>query len=327
VTLQAPPSPPELTIRLREDQLTRWGLAPLDVMEAIQTAYQGAEVAQVYEGNAVFNVAVLLASDARRSPAQIGELPLRTADGAVIPLGRLADIRQTSGRYLILHNGGQRLQTVTTQVSGASVSRFTDEARKRVASEVKFPGGYHAVFTGEAQAQAQAQHELIVYFAVAAAAICILVFLALRSARGLILVLTNMPFALVGGVLTVFATGGVMSLGSMVGFVTLFGITLRNSIMLVSHYQHLVQQDGHAWNAETATLGATERLAPILMTALVTGLGLLPLALQTGEPGNEIEGPMAIVILGGLFTSTLLNLLVLPALSLRFGRFGADRPK
>jgi CzcA family heavy metal efflux pump len=327
VTLQAPPSPPELTIRLREDQLTRWGLAPLDVMEAIQTAYQGAEVAQVYEGNAVFNVAVLLAPDARRSPAQIGELPLRTADGAVIPLGRLADIRQTSGRYLILHNGGQRLQTVTAQVSGASVSRFTDEARKRVASEVKFPGGYHAVFTGEAQAQAQAQHELIVYFAVAAAAICILVFLALRSARGLILVLTNMPFALVGGVLTVFATGGVMSLGSMVGFVTLFGITLRNSIMLVSHYQHLVQQDGHEWNAETATLGATERLAPILMTALVTGLGLLPLALQTGEPGNEIEGPMAIVILGGLFTSTLLNLLVLPALSLRFGRFGADRPK
>jgi CzcA family heavy metal efflux pump len=325
VALQAPTTPPELTIRLREDQLTRWGLAPLDVMEAIQTAYQGAEVAQVYEGNAVTGVAVVLAPDARRSPAQIGELPLRTADGAVIPLGKLADIRQTSGRYLILHNGGQRLQTVTAHVSGASVSRVTDEARKRVAAEIKFPAGYRAVFTGEAQAQAQAQHDLIVYFVVAAAAICILVFLALRSARGLVLVLANMPFALVGGILTVFATGGVMSLGSMVGFVTLFGITLRNSIMLISHYQHLVLQDGHAWNAETATLGALERLAPILMTALVTGLGLLPLALRTGEPGNEVEGPMAIVILGGLFTSTLLNLLVLPALSLRFGRFGPAR--
>jgi CzcA family heavy metal efflux pump len=323
VTMQAPTAPPELTIRLREDQLTRWGLAPLDVMEAIQTAYQGAEIAQVYEGNAVFNVAVLLERDARRSPSQIGELPLRSADGAVIPLGELANISQTSGRYLILHNGGQRLQTVTAQVSGASVSQFTDAAKRLVASEVKFPEGYHVVFTGEAQAQAQAQHDLIMYFAISAVAICILVFLALRSARGLALVLANMPFALVGGVLTVFATGGVMSLGSMVGFVTLFGITLRNSIMLISHYQHLVHQEGHEWNEETATLGASERLAPILMTALVTGLGLLPLALQSGEPGNEVEGPMAIVILGGLFTSTLLNLLVLPALSLRFGRFEA----
>jgi Cu/Ag efflux pump CusA len=137
----------------------------------------------------------------------------------------------------------------------------------------------------------------------------------------LVLVMTNLPFALVGGALTVFATGGTLTLGSMVGFVTLFGITLRNSIMLISHYQHLVHQEGHSWNMETATLGASERLAPILMTALVTGLGLLPLAIQSGEPGNEIEGPMAVVILGGLFTSTLLNLLVLPALALRFGRF------
>jgi Cu/Ag efflux pump CusA len=277
----------------------------------------------VYEGSAVFNVAVLLDQAARRSPSQIGELRLRTADGAVIPLARLADIRQTNGRYLILHDDGQRLQTVTAQVNGRSVSQFTDEARKRVAAAITLPAGYHVLFTGEAQAQAQAQHDLVMYFAVAAVVICLLAFLALRNVRGLALVLANVPFALVGGVLTVFATGGVMTLGAMVGFVTLFGITLRNSIMLVSHYQHLVQEEGREWNKETATLGATERLAPILMTALVTGLGLLPLALQSGEPGNEIEGPMAIVILGGLFTSTLLNLLVLPALSLRFGRFSA----
>jgi CzcA family heavy metal efflux pump len=326
VALQAPPAQPELSIRLRQDQLTRWGMAPLDVMEAIQTAYQGADVAQVYEDNAVYGVAVVLSGQARRSPAQLGELPLRAPDGTMIPLKRLADIGQTDGRYLILHSDGLRQQTVTAQLAGSSAGAFVEQAKRRIAAQLKLPPGYYLAFHGEAEAQAHAQRELIMYFAIAALAICLLVFLALRSRRALLLVMVNLPFALVGGVLAVFATGAVLSLGSMVGFVTLFGITLRNSIMLISHYQHLVRVEGHPWNAHTATLGAAERLAPILMTALVTGLGLLPLALRSGEPGNEVEGPMAVVILGGLVTSTLLNLLVLPALALRFGRFGDANP-
>ena len=210
---------------------------------------------------------------------------------------------------------------MTAQVNGPSVGQFVKEAQHRINTEIKLPKGYYVVFSGEAEAQASAQRDLAMYFGIAAVIICLLVYLALRSWRGLLLVLTNLPFALVGGALTVFATGGLLSLGSMVGFVTLFGITLRNSIMLISHYQHLVHVEGHPWSMETATLGAKERLAPILMTALVTGLGLLPLALQSGEPGNEVEGPMAVVILGGLITSTVLNLLVLPTLALRFGRF------
>jgi CzcA family heavy metal efflux pump len=323
VTLQAPAALPALSIRLRQDQLARWGLASVDVLDTIRTAYQGADVAQVYDANAVYGVAVILAEEARRSPLQIGALPLKTADGTIVPLGRVADIRQTDGRYLILHDGAQRLQTVTAQVAGRQVGRFVDEARKRVAAQVRLPQGYSVAFAGEAQAQARAQRDLMMYLVVAAVVICLLVYLALRDARALVLVMANLPFALVGGALTVFAAGGTLTLGAMVGFVTLFGITLRNSIMLIAHYQHLVRA-GHPWNGATATLGAAERLAPILMTALVTGLGLLPLALQSGEPGNEIEGPMAVVILGGLFTSTVLNLLVLPALALRFGRF--DRP-
>jgi Cu/Ag efflux pump CusA len=131
----------------------------------------------------------------------------------------------------------------------------------------------------------------------------------------------NLPFALVGGVIAVIFSGGWLSLGSLVGFVTLFGITLRNSIMLVSHYQYLVEVENVAWNFDTVLRGASERLTSILMTALVTGLGLLPLALGTGEPGREIEGPMATIIVGGLFTSTLLNLLVLPTILYHFGRF------
>lgn len=143
----------------------------------------------------------------------------------------------------------------------------------------------------------------------------------LTNGRNLLLVLANIPFALVGGVLAVFAGGGGLSLGAMVGFVTLFGITLRNSIMLISHYEHLVDVEGMAWEYETALHGASERLAPILMTALVTALALLPLAIGSGAAGQEIEGPLAIVILGGLVTSTALNLLVLPTLALRFGKF------
>ncbi len=137
----------------------------------------------------------------------------------------------------------------------------------------------------------------------------------------LLLVLLNLPFAFAGGVLVVLVSGGRLSMGSMVGFVTLFGITLRNSIMMISHYEHLVSAEGMPWGPETALRGASERLAPILMTALVTALGLLPLAIGSGSAGREIEGPMASVILGGLITSTVLNLLVLPTLALRYGRF------
>jgi Cu/Ag efflux pump CusA len=149
--------------------------------------------------------------------------------------------------------------------------------------------------------------------------------MALGNVRNLGLALANLPFALVGGVLAAFITGRYITVGSLVGFVTLFGITTRNSIMMISHFEHLVVQEGMEWGRAAAFRGASERLIPILMTALVTGLGLLPLALGSGAPGREIEGPMAIVILGGLLTSTALNLLLLPMLCLRYGRFEKDQ--
>ena len=147
-----------------------------------------------------------------------------------------------------------------------------------------------------------------------------LLFVVFQSIRNMLLVLANLPFALVGGVVAVVLSGNNLSVGSLVGFVTLFGITMRNSIMMISHFEHLVRQEGETWGLHAAVRGASERLTPVLMTAIVTALGLLPLAVGSGA-GREIEGPMALVILGGLGTSTLLNLLVLPALALRFGRF------
>lgn len=216
------------------------------------------------------------------------------------------------------------MQTVLVNVGGRSVSDFVSEARMRVNREIVMPKGTYAIFAGEGAALSQSQRDLLVYGAMALIGIAILLFLALKSGRAVALVMVNLPFALVGGVVSVGLAGGDLSLGGMVGFVTLFGISLRNSIMLISHYEHLVRVEKMQWGMEAAVRGASERLVPILMTALVTAIGLLPLAITSGSAGNEIEGPMAIVILGGLVTSTLLNLIVLPSLALRYGRFSFE---
>ena len=321
VSEQSPPGMPQLVIRLRQDRLTRFGFEPVDVLDAIQTAYQGVTVAQVYAGNRVYDVAVTLNPANRENPAEVGSLPLRNLQGMTFPLSQLADIVQSSSRYQILHTSGQRLQTVTCGVRGRAVSDFVQEAETQIRQQVSLPKGTYVLFAGEAQARAQSQHDLLVNTLLAAAAIILLLLMALRSSRALLLVLVNLPFALVGGVAMVLISGGNLALGSLIGFVTLFGITLRNSIMLISHFQHLVNQEGMLWGPEAASRGASERLVPILMTALVTALGLLPLAIYSGAPGNEIEGPMALIILGGLITSTILNLLVLPTLALRYGHF------
>jgi len=324
VQLQSPPGMPEILVRLRKDGVARWGFDPLSVLDVVRTAYGSEIVGQTYDGNRVFDVSVLLASTKKPQVSELGELPLRNPDGKFVALSELADLQESSGRYVVLHEGARRVQTVTCNVRGRSVDSFVQEARKRISS-VKFPAGTYVSFAGTAAAQAQSLHELIVNSLLAGLGIILLLSVVMGNGRNLLLVLVNLPFALVGGVIAAGLTGGDLSLGSLVGFVTLFGITLRNSIMLISHYEHLVESESMTWGIETAMRGASERLAPILMTALVTGLGLLPLAIGSGDPGREVEGPMAIVILGGLLTSTLLNLLVLPTLALRYGRFERHR--
>ena len=178
-------------------------------------------------------------------------------------------------------------------------------------------------FSGAAEGQAEAQRDLILKSLFAGGGIVLLLSIVTRNWRNLLITMANLPFALVGGIVAALLSGGVLSLGTLVGFVTLFGITLRNTMMMISHYEHLVEIDGLPWSNETAVRGAADRLAAVLMTSLVTGLGLLPLAVGMNVPGREIEGPMALVILGGLFTSAALNLLILPALAARYGRFTA----
>ncbi|MFN7971989.1 MAG: efflux RND transporter permease subunit [Acidobacteriota bacterium] len=335
----APPSAPQLSVALRKDRLLSMGFRPVQVLDAVQTAYQGEVVAQTYEQNKVSNVVVILDPALRQDPEAVETLLLRSDSGVRVPLSQLADVTSTTGRYMLMHDGARRRQTVTCNVRGRDVESFVKELKSRVASTVKMSGDLYAAFGGEAEVRAQARRELLLHSSVAAVGIVLLLSIVLSTGRNLLLVLANLPFAFVGGVLAVFLTSGAvlsalgggflrqgfsagdLSMGSLIGFVTLFGITTRNSIMLISHYEHLVTTEGVPWGRDAVLRGASERVVPILMTAIVTALGLLPIALGSGKAGGEIEGPMAIVILGGLATSTVLNLLVLPTLALRFGRF------
>jgi Cu/Ag efflux pump CusA len=318
----APAVTPEVTVRLRPDALAATGIPNGDALTAVETATSGAVVGQVYEGNRATSVAVRLDPTLIARPEDLKVIPLTGSDGRIVPLGQVVDVARTSGRYVVAHEGARRLQTVTANVTGRDIGSFTRDLESRLARDVRLPHGVYVEIAGSAAAQAAATRELLLRSLLAGIGIILLLSMAFGDARRLLLVLANIPFALVGGVFAVLVTGASLSLGSMVGFVTLFGITTRNAIMLISHYDHLVRFEGEAWGPATAIRGAAERLGPILMTALVTGLGLLPLAIGSGDPGREIEGPLAIVILGGLVTSTALSLFVLPTVALKFGRFG-----
>jgi CzcA family heavy metal efflux pump len=321
VEIQSPPGLPQLTISLRKPDLERWGFDAVTVLDLIRIAYQGEIVGQTFKGNEAFHVITILDTTSRDDVAKIGELPIRSPRGSYVALKQIADIHEATGRYQVLHEGARRVQTVTANVTGTDIPSFVKTAKAAIAEKVQLPSGIYIQFAGMAEAQARSQRDLVFDSLIAGVGIILLLAIVTRNWRNLLLVLVNLPFALVGGVLAVFLTGGLLSLGAMVGFVTLFGITLRNSILMIAHYEQLVETGGMQWELKTAIKGACDRLIPILMTSIVTGLGILPLALGRDEPGREIQGTMAIVILGGLLTSMALNLLVLPTLALRYGRF------
>lgn len=316
-----PPVVPGADIRLKPELVARAGLGPDDVLRAVQIATQGVRTGQTFEGNRATDVVVLVAPESRRRPEDLARLPLRAPDGRMVALEEVAQISRTSGRYMIAHHNARRMQTVTANTAGRDVADYAQALEARLRAPGLLPAGVHAELAGTATAQREAERELLIDGLLAAAAIVLLLWLAFAEPGRLLLVLANLPFALVGGVAAVALTGRELSLGSLVGFVTLFGIATRNAVMLISHYEHLVTVEGAGWGRDIALRGASERLGPILMTACVTGLALLPLALGSGDPGREVEGPMAIVILGGLATSTALSLLVLPTLALRFVKF------
>jgi CzcA family heavy metal efflux pump len=326
VQIRSPAGAPALQVRPRPDRLADWGLRAADVYDALQIGFDGLVVQTVYDGNRPVPVAVILEAEARDDPGDIATLPLRTPDGLLVELGQVAAIGPAGGRYNILHRNAQRLQTVTGNVAGRDTASFMEELQQRVREQVRFDADTSPEYTGSAVEQALAREQLIVHSLLAGIGVLILIYVAIGELRLLSIILLNLPFSLLGGVLAALATGATLSVGSLVGFVTLFGITVRNSIMLVSHYRHLVDIERLPWNLDTAIRGAQERLPSILMTALVTALAMLPIAVNSDNPGREIMGPMAAIIIGGLASSTVLNLLILPVVLLRWGRFRPGHP-
>lgn len=311
---------PQLTITPRAEALALWGIPPTVLEKVLAGAYQGLNVGETYQGNRSFPITLILPPKLRRDLSALTALPIQAPSGTLLPLVQLAQIQHAEGRYNLLHRNAQRVQLVAVSATGDLDSLMT-EIKRKVLKEVDFPPGYYPEFTGSAVEQRQAKRELMLSAIVATSGALVLIYTALGSWRHTLLTLINLPFALVGGVAAAWLQGGIISVGSMVGFVTLFGITVRNAIMLIAHYRRLVEQEARPWNFATARQGALDRLPAVLMTALVTALAMLPIALDSDNPGREIMGPMAGIVVGGLFSSTCLTLLFLPPLMLRFGRF------
>jgi Cu/Ag efflux pump CusA len=310
---------PTIAIELSPPALAASGLKVQDVLDTIQTAYAGALAGQTFKGKRTVDVVVLLPESLRHQPSQLGKLMIPSELGPV-PLAQVARLHVTQDRYSIEHDGGQRRVVVTFNVEGRGLQNVVNEARKAIGNSVALPKGVFMEFSGAAQAEQQTRNELMLYSALALALIVMILFLSFKWRAHSWLVMINLPFSLIGSVLVVAMTGIGLSLGTVVGLVTVFGVSARNTILQLAHYEHLVEVEGLPWNFQTVLQGANERLVPILMTAAVTALGLAPLAIGIHQPGQEIEGPMAITVLGGLFTSTLLNLVVLPALAHRLSR-------
>jgi Cu/Ag efflux pump CusA len=320
VQVRSPPGTPFVQVRLNLDQLTAWGVLPEQVMICLQSAYETTVVGKIFEGNKIVDVVVTLLPEQKTHVLAISELPIKTLDGTQIRLAQIADIKPNTGRYNILRQNSQRRQTITANIIDSDMDAFMQTLKARVFKEITFSADTYPEFTGAAVEQAKARTKLILHSLLAGAGVLILIYIAIGNLRHALLTLANLPFALIGGIAAVILTGAPLSVGSIVGFITLFGITVRNSIMLMSHCQYLVNNEGRDWNLETIALAAQERLPSILMTALVTALAMFPIAFNSDNPGSEIMGPMAAIIIGGLFTSTLLNLLLLPCMLLRYGK-------
>jgi Cu/Ag efflux pump CusA len=310
---------PQIEMRVRSEQARRFGLTSGQVRRAVATLIQGVKVGEVYDEQKIFDVTVWGATGLRNDVFSLGSIRIDTPSGANIPLRDVVDIRIASTPNTITHENGSRKIDVSCNVRGSDLGTVARQVEERVLS-LTFPQGYHPEFLGEYAARQESRNRLFAFGALSLLGIFLILYSDFQSGRISLLIFFSLPFALVGGVLAAFLSGGVLSLGSLLGFVTVIGIAARNGILLVSHYRHLEQEEGVAFGRDLIVRGSEERLSPILMTALTTALALLPIVVGGNKPGHEIEHPMAVIIIGGLVTSTILNLFLMPVLYQRFGR-------
>src|SRR6266536_1352792 len=310
---------PQMNVQVDLAKARHFGIKPGDVRRAASTLVAGEEVADIFRDGKAYDVQVWSTPRTRQSVTSIEDLPIDTPAGGHVRLGDVATVAVKPTPNLVERDNNSRRIDVGANVRGRDLGSVAREVDRSVKA-IQFPRGYDATVLGEYQERQAAQRRLMVFAIGAAIAILLLLQAAFGSFRLAALSLLTLPMALVGGVLAAYLGGGIISLGSLVGFFTVMGIAARNGILMINHFQHLERYEGENFGPALVLRGARERLSPILMTALATGLAVVPLVITGDIPGHEIEHPLAIVILGGLFTSTLLNLFVVPSLYLRFGR-------
>jgi Cu/Ag efflux pump CusA len=310
---------PTLRVEFDRDAIARHGLRISDVAHALELATRGEVVGQVLEGLNAFDLLVRVGEAGTASAETVAETLVDAPGGRKLPLKALAALVDDRSPNFISREKVQRKIVVMCNVAGRDVRGVVEDVRRELESKVDLPAGYYVEYGGQFESAESTTRLLSFLGVVIVAGIAGLLHITFRSARDALFILLNLPLALIGGVAGVYLTGGTLSVASIIGFITVFGVAARNGIMMISHIRHLQRAEGVKSFSEAVRQGAMERLAPILMTALAAGLALLPLALRGDEPGNEILTPMAIVILFGLLSSTLLNMLVVPALFLRFG--------
>jgi CzcA family heavy metal efflux pump len=305
---------PTLRVRVDAAAAARYGLETGAVAEMLQTARVGHTVGQVLEGQVAFPLVVRYPVDTSSDLETVGTTQIQTPDRTQIPLSAIATIQRDRGPNFVMRENVQRRLVVQSNVSGRDLRSVVNDIQARVGRNIKLPQGYHIEYGGQFESEAQASRQLLWLSLGVVVGIFFVLSSAFGSSRDGLLIMLNLPLALIGGVVGLYAAGGVLSVASIVGFITLFGIATRNGIMLVSHIRHLHEQEGVTDFRTAVVQGATERLVPILMTALAAGLALAPISLSAGEPGSEIQAPMATVILFGLLSSTALNMVVVPVL-------------
>ena len=310
---------PFIRFVLNRGAIARYGLRVQDVADAIETSFAGTVVGRVFDRSTAFDLVVKLDPETAVDFERIADLPVHTPSGEAVPVRVLADVRREMGPNMILRENVQRRIVVSCNTSGRDLGSVVAGIQAAVAQQVPMPAGYHVEYGGQFESQQSATETLLLLGGAAIAGLFMILVLAFGRARDALLIMLNLPLALIGGVAGVFLAGGVLSVASIIGFITLFGIATRNGIMLVSHIRHLMESEGVTSFREAVERGAQERLIPIVMTAMAAGLALIPLAMRGGESGSEIQTPMAIVILCGLTTSTLLNMFVVPSLYLKYG--------
>jgi nickel/cobalt tolerance cation efflux system protein len=310
---------PELSVKIDRLHASRYGVTAESLSRNLQTAFNGVVVSQVLDGDKLFDLKVWLDEKARANLDEIRNLLIDTADGSLIPLYQIADVRIEQVQNAVVRENVARRIVVQANTAGRDVVSVVNDAKKRLDS-IGLPRGYYIVYAGEYSAQQEAAQRLLVASLGALVGILLLLRQGLHSWRSTLLVASNLPLATVGGIVAVALTGDVLSIGSLIGFISLFGISTRNSLLLVTHINAL--EDRGLSSREAIFHGALDRLGPVLMTAATAALGMLPLAIWGGS-GRELEQPLAVVIVGGLVSSTVLTLVVIPAL---FMMFGSNRP-